>query len=222
MRSSKKSSKQLTIEEVNDRTQQWGIHDSHSEHVHRKLGKMIAVDCQPYSIVEDIGFNRLVRILEPRYHLPSRKFLTGNIILRIKVGVEGEVRKCVDGVQHFSFTTDVWTANVSNESLLSLTAHWVTKEFEWQLCVLSAVALEGSHTRAYMCAKLKESLTSWKIGDAQVHVFVHDNGANIVKAIDDLGFTSLGCLAHTLQLVVHDGVLSQHAVLDVHVLAVCR
>ena len=158
--------------------------------------------------------------LEPRYHLPSRKFLTENIIPRIKLGVEGEVKKCLVGVQHFSFTTDVWTTNVSNESLLSLTAHWVTKEFERRSSVLNAVALEGSHTGAYMCAKLKESLVSLKIEDTQVHVFVRDNGSNMVKAIDDMGFTSLGCLAHTLQLVVHDGVLSQRAVLDV--LSICR
>ena len=124
---------------------------------------MIATDCQPYSIVEDTGFNRLVMTLEPRYHLPSRKFLTENIIPRIKLGVEGEVKKCLVGVQHFSFTTDVWTTNVSNESLLSLTANWVTKEFERRSSVLNAVALEGSHTGAYMCAKLKESLASWKL-----------------------------------------------------------
>ena len=42
----------------------------------------------------------------------------------------------------------------------------------------------------------------------------------MVKAISDSGFTSVSCLAHTLQLVVHDGVLSQRAVMDV--LTVCR
>ena len=39
--------KQLTIEGANDKTQQWGIHDARSERVHRKLGEMIATDCQP-------------------------------------------------------------------------------------------------------------------------------------------------------------------------------
>ena len=72
--------KQLTTEGVNDKTQQWGIHDARSECVHRKLGEMVTIDCQPYSIVEDIGFNRLVMTLEPQHHLPSWKvFLTENI-----------------------------------------------------------------------------------------------------------------------------------------------
>ena len=32
---------------------------------------MIAVDYQPFSIVNDIGFQRLMAAAEPRYHLPS-------------------------------------------------------------------------------------------------------------------------------------------------------
>ena len=35
---------------------------------------MIALDSQPFSIVEDRGFTRLVRELEPRCSLPSRKY----------------------------------------------------------------------------------------------------------------------------------------------------
>jgi len=33
--------------------------------VHKKLGEMIALDCQPLTIVEDIGFNSFVKELEP-------------------------------------------------------------------------------------------------------------------------------------------------------------
>ena len=34
---------------------------------------MIAIDFQPFSIVEDEGFKRLLRILDKRYQLPCRK-----------------------------------------------------------------------------------------------------------------------------------------------------
>lgn len=41
----------------------------------RKLMEMIAIDDQPFSIVEDVGFRRFVAKLEPRYTLPGRKYL---------------------------------------------------------------------------------------------------------------------------------------------------
>ena len=42
----------------------------------------------------------------------------------------------------------------------------------------------------------------------------------MVRAMKDASLPDLGCFAHTLQLVVHDGVLSQRAVIDI--LAICR
>ena len=50
---------------------------------------------------------------------------------------------------------------------------------------------------------------------------VADNAAsNMKKALKEGHFEAQGCFAHTLQLVVNDGVLSQRAVIDI--LAVCR
>ena len=45
-------------------------------------------------------------------------------------------------------------------------------------------------------------------------LIIEDNGINIVKALTDALLPQFGCFAHTLQLVVHDGVLSQQSVLD--------
>ena len=45
--------------------------------------------------------------------------------------------QAVSGVNFFSsFTTDIWTTNVSNKSLLSLTAHWITETFEQKAVML--------------------------------------------------------------------------------------
>ena len=42
----------------------------------------------------------------------------------------------------------------------------------------------------------------------------------MVKAMSDRDFEDLGCFAHTLQLVINDGILSQRVVIDL--LAICR
>lgn len=48
----------------------------------------------------------------------------------------------------------------------------------------------------------------WKIEKAKVHLVLHDNTSNMDKAMRDVGVASYSCFAHSLQLVVHDGVLS--------------
>ena len=42
----------------------------------------------------------------------------------------------------------------------------------------------------------------------------------MVKAMQDAGYPDLGCFAHKLQGIVHDGVLSQTSVIDI--LSICR
>lgn len=62
-------------------------------------------------------------------------------------------------------------------------------------------------------------LEGWKINANKVHLVLRDYAANMAKAMREASLPSLGCFAHSLQLVVEDGVLSQHAVIDI--LAIC-
>ena len=61
--------------EVQDRGRKWDISDIRAQRVHKLVMEMIALDKQPFSLVENIGFVRLLQVLEPRYTLPSRKYL---------------------------------------------------------------------------------------------------------------------------------------------------
>ena len=53
-----------------------------------------------------------------------------------------------------------------------------------------------------------------------LHLVLRDNAGNMDKAMRDAGVASYGCFAHSLQLVVNDGMLSQRSVSDL--LAICR
>ena len=114
-----------------------------------------------------------------------------------------------------SFTTDIWSTAVNLHSLLSLTAHWVNDSFERKFAVLNVRPFDGSHTGEYIAEIFDDMFRSWQINkEDQVHVVVHDNASNMVKAMSDAELPDLGCFAHTLQLVVNDGVLSQRTVID--------
>ena len=53
----------------------WDINDNKSQRVHKRIGEMLAVDCQSLSMVEDIGLTRVLQVLELRYKCLIRKYL---------------------------------------------------------------------------------------------------------------------------------------------------
>ena len=45
-----------TRQESSDKTQMWDINDPRAHKIHTRIGEMIALDYQPFSIVDNVGF----------------------------------------------------------------------------------------------------------------------------------------------------------------------
>lgn len=69
--------------------------------------------------------------------------------------------------------------------------------------------LEGSHTGEKICEHIESMINYWKISKEQIHLVLTDNANNMKKALRDANLSGFGCFAHSLQLVVNDGVISQ-------------
>ena len=109
---------------------------------------------------------------------------------------------------------------MSSDCLLSLTVHWLTNKFEKKEAVMHAQPLPDRHTGEVLSREYHNMLAKWNIKPGQVHLIIRDNASNMVKAMSDGGFEDLGCFAHILQFVMHDGIFSQKAIKDA--LTVCR
>ena len=219
--------RQLSLAEVQDLSKIWDINDIRAQRVHRKIGEMLAIDCQPISTVDDIGFRQVLKTLEPRYQCPSRKYFTETIIPKIYRGMKEEVLKLINHCNtasvegnYVSFTSDAWSSSVNDTSLLSLTAHWIDAQFKRTSAVLCAQCLTEAHTGEYIAAQILTMLEKWDIALERVHLVITDNASNMKKAMHDASLQHFGCFAHSLQLVIHDGLLSQRAVIDV--IAICK
>ncbi|KAL1256427.1 hypothetical protein QQF64_011972 [Cirrhinus molitorella] len=75
--------------------------------------------------------------------------------------------------------------------------------------------MHGSHTGEYIKDSFLHMLKEWKINKDRVVLVLRDNGANMVKGLRLADIPDLSCTAHSLQLVVNDGLASQRAVIDV-------
>lgn len=151
------------------------------------------------SIVGDIGFSRLV---------PDILYLVESISLRMswRYFMMMFNRKWrINWLVLITSTSRV----ISPYSLMSLTAHWSTNEFVRKRAILHAQNFDGSLTGAEIHRKFTEMFKNWGIQEEKVHlVIICDNGSNMVKALNDAFLPHFGCFDHTLQLVVHDAVLS--------------
>ena len=97
---------------------------------------------------------------------------------------------------------------------MSLTTHWIDDSCARQSAVLNVNKIEGSHSGAAICQMIETMIDGWKIFKERIHLVLTDNASNMKETLRDCDLHGYGCFAHSLQLVVHDGVLPQRMVID--------
>lgn len=80
--------------------------------------------------------------------------------------------------------------------------------------MLSGTNFRGSHTGDALAASLKEMLDKWQIPLSKIHVILRVNASNTRKAMGSMGVHCVCCVAHTMQLAVNEGLLSEGSVTD--------
>ena len=110
------------------------------------IAECIAEDDQPVQCVVYRALNRLINYLEPRYEMPSRHYRHDKGLPALDTKVREHVQRILKEATSVSFTTDLWSSDVSPMSLLSLTAHWIDSNLTLHQVVLHASELRGSHT----------------------------------------------------------------------------
>ncbi|XP_015376635.1 PREDICTED: zinc finger BED domain-containing protein 1-like [Diuraphis noxia] len=168
---------------------------------HEAIVRMIAEDLQPLSIVENSGFRRMIKLLDSRYEIPSRRTLGRTIIPQIMEKVKGNVQILLNAASHIAITTDIWTS-MNTDSFMTLTAHFVdTNLRELKTVVLCTKKLESNHTGVHLSQVMSKELTEWNILNKVVAI-VTDGAANIKLAVRLMDIPQVPCTAHRLNLIV--------------------
>ena len=128
-----------------------------------------------------------------------RRYVTETAMPKIYETVRKQVEVEIAGVSHIHFTSDLWNTTVSGNSLMSLTAHWLTEALDRKRAILHVQPFDGSHTGDQICMKFEEMFNTWKIKEDQIHLVLRDNESNMVKVLTDASLPHYGCFAHTLQ-----------------------
>lgn len=105
--------------------------------------------------------------------VPSCKYITETTIPALKKKVTELVARKLEKAGAISFSTDIWTSQVSPLSLLSLTAYWVDMDtFIQESVVLHANEFKGSHTGEAIAGAIESMLLNWSIPKSKVSLLV--------------------------------------------------
>jgi hypothetical protein len=89
--------------------------------------------------------------------LTSDKYFSEMLITSMYTKLSNKVSLLAGSWKHFSVTTDLWSS-VSQDSFLSLTAHFISREYEWKQACLHALPFNASHTSPEVAAVITNNL----------------------------------------------------------------
>ncbi|KAL0818844.1 hypothetical protein ABMA28_008164 [Loxostege sticticalis] len=200
--------KQATLEETISKKTLYSDDDVRAKEITRTIAEEICVDMEPFDLVNQIGFQRLLKKLSPNYKIVSRFHITENVIPEMYVRVKAKVLELLKELSQNVTTTDIWTSDSSSQSndFLSLTAHGINANFEYKNYCLEVMPFDGAqHSGINISSNLNTAFQDWGIQD-RVRAVVTDNAPNMSLAIREIQKTydvlPVKCLAHSLQLII--------------------
>lgn len=178
------------------------------------LMELFFKDFQPFSVVEDKGFQKFVTSLNSSYQLPSRKTIANTLLPAMYEEKQAKIKDVVKNVSSVTVTTDCWTS-INVESFMAITIHFIDEEFEAKSILLECSSFEEAHTSANLATELNRVITLWGL-ESKILLAISDNAANIQKAIkDELKWKHFGCFAHTINLIVQNGLKSVEPIMAI-------
>ncbi|XP_069085811.1 zinc finger BED domain-containing protein 4 [Pleurodeles waltl] len=207
-----------SLDETNDK-----FCDSHpvAKKITSLVAEMIALDLQPYSFVNNVGFNRLLEYLQPQYSLPSPSYFSRTAIPdmyeNVKEIIVSHLKEAESGVIHF--TAGIWMSNQTRE-YLTLTAHWVTFQSSFRpqcedyhcSALLHVSQIDCDYNGVSIQKQLEYLWETWITSfGLQNGITVTDNHS-IGKTLNECEHSSVHCFGHTVNIIVSEAVKSQRMV----------
>lgn len=117
-----------------------------------------------------------------KYALPGRKYISQTSLPQLYAECRGKLEEQLRNVTHFATTTDMWSSRTS-EPYMSLTIHYVNKEWNLQSICRQTEYFPDDHTAEIISQGLVEALASWGLSKDRQVCITTDSGANMVKAV---------------------------------------
>lgn len=185
-----------------------------AQKIDRQLLKMIAKGHHSFRIVEEPEMKQFVHLVSqcPKYTMPSRKTLSGNLLDVAFSEISESVKTQVDLASAVCITTDGWTSR-SNDNYIAITAHFIDNETVLRSYLLACAEFQGRHDYSNIARAITEICADFNITH-KIAAVVTDNAPNVVKAVRTTQWPWIGCFAHSLNLVAKTAISKISNIVD--------
>ncbi|MGH0147837.1 UNVERIFIED_CONTAM: hypothetical protein FKN15_073738 [Acipenser sinensis] len=211
-------------------TKKWRDADPRQLRLTNCLINFIASDLIPLSIVDSAAFCELITTAEPCYTLHSHNHLSYTLLPRHYAAVQANLKLKMQQAQDMCLTIDIWS-NRNMHCFIVITGHYILN-YNMHSIIVACKRFKGSNIADNIHHMYKETIACYNLAH-HVSTIVTDNAANMVKAFtlpgmedlaeeedeleaegegvtvtdefDYLPYERSSRFAHTLQLVVKDG-----------------
>ena len=165
----------------------------------------------PIYTVEKSGFQQLLKDFDPKYQLPSRKYFSQQAIPKLYNETRETILQQLESAEFFSATSDMWSSNTM-EPYMSYTVHFIDSDWKLQSRCLQTLYTPADHTAENLADGMKEILEHWNLSSTKQVCITTDSGANVVKAVRDLGWPWMSCFGHNLHLAITNSMKNENRI----------
>lgn len=177
-----------------------------SREIDQQILRWIVKGFHAFRVVEEVEFQSLCKILCPNYNVPSRKTISSSLLQQLYQSKRDQIEAELNEVDYICVTTDSWTS-INNEGFTAITVHFIIEEqcqLKLKSYLLDCFAFEDKHTAQNLATLLGKKFKEWKI-EQKIVCVVSDNAHNIIAAVREGGWKSRSCFAHSINLLVQNG-----------------
>ena len=116
-----------------------------SERAEQLLTKFIISNYLTFRLVDSESFQAFVNYLQPKWKVCDRKKLSMVLTPALRAEIELQMKKRMSNIDHFLISLDSWTS-LANRAYLALTAHGISKNFEFESFLLDITVVKKSET----------------------------------------------------------------------------
>jgi hypothetical protein len=179
--------------------------ESEYRKIRQNLTEFIIDDNQPFFILQNKRFRKLLLSLDENFDIPCDK----SVKLMIGEAYEWSKDQLLELLKvdciAASITTDFWTSK-AHHGYISITCSWISHDWILHETLLALKQVKYPHTGEVIKTILDDIFSYWQI-TSKLLTLTTDNGSNIKKAGRLMKSTvfRLSCAAHTLQLSIGKG-----------------